>query len=265
MRGESLVFLACLVPLVGLAAAPSFYAPNDFGVAAKIDALAAMAGQDWREAAEKNRTTGLEKLSNDSLISALQDAAAKHFGSDSLDMGRVPLAELGEIAEAAFRGGLYTESYGWALFRWFMMSNAKVSDSLTAARLLSGFDRGLAGVVPKDARGEVVSFSPCWKVTSFQTGMYRTTLPGDGYFESSWSNSMGSCSYDLRTSAKEVRCNIKLHYCIRVYEVLVNGEDVDFNGSTFTAVPDNDGVARIKINYSWTGSQKIRKKEEGKK
>ena len=235
---------------------PSFESPNDFGVGRKIKALVAKAGDDWREVAERNRSTRLHKLQGDSLTRALQEMSRRYFGSDALDMGKVPLAELGEIAEAAFRGGLYTESYGWALFRWFMMSDAKVSDPVTAARLLAGFERGLAGVLPDDSKGECVTFSPCWKITSFQSGAYNTTLPGGGYFDSAWSNSMGSCSYDLRTSAKKVKCRIKLHYCIMVYDVMVNGEDVDFNGGAFTAIPDADGVARIRIGYSWTGNQK---------
>ena len=146
------------------------------------------------------------------------------------------------------------------------MSDAKVSDPVTAARLLAGFERGLAGVLPDDSKGECVTFSPCWKITSFQSGVYNTTLPGGGYFDSAWSNSMGSCSYDLRTSAKKVKCRIRLHYCIMVYDVMVNGEDVDFNGGTFTAIPDADGVARILIGYSWTGNQKkkAQKKEAAK-
>ena len=252
--------LAFLIPCVALAAtaSPSFSAPNDFGIAPKIRSLAAVAGPDWREIAEKNRTTGLHKLGDHDLVLALRDVSRKYAGSNALDVGKVPLDELGEIAEAAFRGGLDTEPYGWALWRSFFSSDAKVSDRATAAKLLAGFDRGLAGVVPKDAN--VVSFSPSWKITSFQTGKYRTTLPGGGYFESAWSYSMGQCAYDIFTSAKEIRCQIKLALGIRVYTVTVNGEDVDFNGSTFTAIPDKDGVARIKVYYLWAGSPKKRKK-----
>ena len=209
--------LAFLIPCVALAAArsPSFSAPNDFGIGSKIRSLAAVAGPDWREIAEKNRTTGLHKLGGYDLVLALRDDVRKYAGSNALDMSKVPLSELGEIAEAAFRGGLNTEPYGWALWRSFFSSDAKVSDRATAAKLLAGFDRGLAGVVPKDAN--VVSFSPSWKITSFQTGKYRTTLPGGGYFESAWSYSMGQCAYDILTSAKEIRCQIKLALGIRVY------------------------------------------------
>ena len=252
--------LAFLIPCAASAAAasPSFSAPNDFGVAAKIGSLAAVAGPDWREIAEKNRTTGLHKLGGGDLTFALRNVALKYAGSNALDMRNIPLAELGEIAEAAFRGGLDTEGYGWALWRSFFSSGARVSDPVVAAKILAGFDRGLAGVVPKDT--DVVSFSPCWKVTSFQTGQYRTSLPGGGYFESAWSHGMGQCAYDIFTSAKEIRCHIRLALGIRVYNVTVNGEDVDFNGSSFTAIPDKGGTARIKIYYLWAGSPKKRKK-----
>lgn len=252
--------LAFLIPCGASAAAasPSFSAPNDFGAAAKIRSLAAVAGPDWREVAEKNRTTGLHKLGGDDLTLALKNLSLKYAGSNALDMRNVPIAELGEIAEAAFRGGLNTEGYGWGLLRWFLSSDVRTTDPVVAARILAGFDRGLAGVVPKDA--DVVSFSPCWKVTSFQTGKYRTTLPGGGYFESAWSHGMGQCAYDIFTSAKEIKCRVKLVLGIRVYNVTVNGEDVDFDGGAFTAIPDKVGVARIKIYHLWAGSPKKRKK-----
>ena len=257
---------ACDAAAEHAAQRPSFAAPNDFGVGVGLATLAAKAGGDWREMAEASRSTGLHKLQGDDLIRALHGMSGTYFGTDALDMGKVPLAELGEMAEAAFRGGLYTESYGWALLRWFFMSGAQPRDSVTAARLLAGFERGLAGVVPDDAKGESVTFSPRWKLTSFQTGLYRTTLPGGGYFDSAWSNSMGSCSYDLRTSAKAVKCCIAFQLGVRVYNVTVNGQDVDFDGGAFTVLPGADGVAEVRIDYIWVGSpkKKPRKKESEK-
>ena len=245
---------------------PSFSAPDDFGVGVGLATLAAKAGGDWRKVAEGSRSTGLHKLQGDDLIRALHGMSRKYFGTDALDMGNVPLAELGEMAEAAFRGGLYTESYGWALLWWFFASGAQPQDSATAARILAAFERGLAGVVPDDAKGENVTFSPRWKLAPFQTGLYRTTLPGGGYFDSAWSNSMGSCSCDLKTSAKAVKCRIALPLGIRVYNVTVNGEDVDFEGGAFTALPDVNGAAEVRIEYLWAGSpkKKARKKESTK-
>jgi len=245
---------------------PSFHAPNDFGIERRLKALAAKAGPDWREVAEKNRTTGLEKLWGAYLENALSETTRKYVDPDTQSVGNVPLSELGEIAEAAFRGGLRTGGYGWALWHNFMTSNDRVDDSVTAAKLLAGFDRGLAGVVPKDAAGERIVFSPQWSLASFQTGLYRTSLPGGGYFESSWSNSMGCCTYELRTSAKMVSCRIRFSSGCVPYSVDANGEEVDFSGNAFDIEPDKDGIARISIGYIWAGGpRKNRKNGKGAK
>ena len=248
---------------------PSFHSPGDtIRMGARIKALADVAGADWREIAERNRTTGLHELDGRQLKSAVQKKAAAFTGTGALDTGKVPLAELGEITEAAFRGGFETDAYGWALVRGLALSDGKVSDPVTAAKLLAGIDCGLAGVVPCGWNGETVAYAPRWILSSFQTGDYKTTLPGGGYFESSWSNSMGSCSYVVRTSAKRLDCCIRLPYALNVYNVAVNGEDVasttaDFT-SSFTAVPDRDGVARIDIYYIWAGGpKKVAKKDVG--
>lgn len=254
------LYVLCMARVCGAAAhagcRPLFETPNDFGIGPGLAKLAAKAGAGWREVAEKSRTTGLERLRGEDLVLALQEMSRRYYGSDALDMAKVPSAEIGEIAEAALRGGMRTEAYGWGLLRWFFTTGARIPDSEAAARLLAGFERGLAGVVPDDARGESVTFSPLWKVTPFQTGLYRTMLPGGGYFDSAWSNSMGSCSYNLKTSAKKVECRIALQLGIRIYNVMVNGLDVDFNGGAFTAFPDSDGAAEIRIDYLWSGSPK---------
>jgi hypothetical protein len=72
---------------------------------------------------------------------------------------------------------------------------------------------------------------------------------------------MGECSYDLRTSAKRIDCHIGIALFMKVYNVTVNGKDVDFNSTKFTAIPDKDGVAKIKIIYSWTGKKKQKAKQ----
>lgn len=249
MRVESLVLLACLIPLVGLAAGPSFYAPNDFGAAAKIRSLAAVAGSDWREVAEKNRSTGLEKMGSEPLAIAISETARKYAGADSLDVSKVPLAELGEIAEAALRGGTRTEAYGWALLRSFFESNATVSDPAAAARLLAGIERGLAGVVPADAKGERVTFSPRWSIATFQTGTYRTTLPGGGLFESSWKHGVGLYTYELRTTAKKITCCPRLALGIGQLSATVNGKKVEVSGGAFTVEPDENGVAKLEVLF----------------
>ena len=235
------LYVLCMARVCGAAAhagcRPLFETPNDFGIGPGLAKLAAKAGAGWQ----------------------VQEMSRRYYGSDALDMAKVPSAEIGEIAEAALRGGMRTEAYGWGLLRWFFMTGARIPDSEAAARLLAGFERGLAGVVPDDARGESVTFSPLWKVTPFQTGLYRTMLPGGGYFDSAWSNSMGSCSYNLKTSAKKVECRIALQLGIRIYNVMVNGLDVDFNGGAFTAFPDSDGAAEIRIDYLWSGSPKKKK------
>ena len=243
---------------------PSFEAPNDFGIDRGLKALAAKAGENWREVAEQNRTTGLEGLGGEPLRIALFETTRKYVDSGTQSVGGVPLDELGEIAEAAFRGGTSSEGYGWTLLKSAFARESKVCDSVTAAKLLAGFDRGLAGVVPKDANGERVAFSPFWILTPFQTGTYRTSLPGGGYFESSWSNSLGSCTYDLRTSAKKVSCNIRLALGVSPHSVDANGEAVDFYGSSFDVEPDNDGVAHVVVKYLWAGTPRKNKGKAAK-
>jgi len=84
-----------------------------------------------------------------------------HSPGDTIRMGEriKALAELGEITEAAFRGGFETDAYGWALVRGLALSDGKVSDPVTAAKLLAGIDCGLAGVVPCGWNGETVAFA----------------------------------------------------------------------------------------------------------
>ena len=125
---------------------PSLCVPNDFGMDQGLKTLAAKAGDTWRETAEQNRTTGLEKLSGVTLRIALAKTAEKYVDSYTQSVGNVPLFELGEIVEAAFRGGVLTDGFGWALLKSAFASCAKVDDPVVAAKLLAGFERGLAGV-----------------------------------------------------------------------------------------------------------------------
>lgn len=239
----------------------SFIAPNDFGIAEKIKDLSSVASPNWREVAEKNRTLNLHKLHGEDLTFALHDISLKYAGTNSLDTSNVPLNKLNEIVEASFRGGINTEAYAWGLLRNFLTSDKKVSDPTTASKILSCIDKNLAGVAPKDKKGEVVSFTPYWRITSFRSGSYKTLLPCDGFFESEWSYSMGECTYNLRTSAKKIDCQIGIALFLKVYNITVNGEDVDFNSTKFTAIPNKDGIAKIRIFYSWTGKKKTKAKK----
>lgn len=267
-------FYRIMLPMVSICAAaaagvnaerlPSLEVPHFVGKAERIGELARIAGPDWREVAEKNRTTGLEKLYGGALAIALAKKVDTYIDPRTQSVGKVPLAELGEIAEAAFRGGVHTDGLGWALWKNFFLSNVKVDDPVTAARLLAGFDRGLAGVVPKDANGDCVAFSPCWILTPFQTGTYRTTLPGGGYFESAWSNSMGSCTYELRTSAKKITCRIRYSFGLSLYGVDANGEEVDLSGGEFEVEPDKNGCVQIIVKYLWAGSPRKNKGKAAK-
>ena len=238
---------------------PALEASGDFGIDRALQRLAAVAPADWREVAERNRVTGLEKLNGADLRIALAGIADKYADPATQSIGNVPLSEMGEIAEAAFRGKIHTDGFGWALLKSFVMSNVKVDDPVVAAKLLVGFDRGLAGVSPVRGKGERISFSPRWIITPFRSGKYRTTLPGGGFFESEWTNNMGSCKYNLRTSAKKIDCCIKGITGVPIYSVHVNGRDVDFKGHSFLAETDGNGVADILVTYSWTG--RVRQKK----
>jgi hypothetical protein len=255
------IFVFSILTLPVFATQISFIAPNDFGINDKIKDLSSVVGPSWREVAEKNRTLNLHKLHGEDLTFALHDISLKYAGTNSLDTSNVPLNELNEIVEASFRGGINTEAYAWALLRNFLTSDKKVSDPTTASKILSCIDKNLAGVTPKDNKGDVISFDPYWRITSFRSGSYKTVLPCDGFFESKWSYSLGECSYDLRTSAKRIDCHIGIALFMKVYNVTVNGKDVDFNSTKFTAIPDKDGVAKIKIIYSWTGKKKQKVKQ----
>ena len=260
MSRSLFVFIVSVLAIHLFAFSPSFFAPYDFGVADRLKSLSSAAGPGWREESEKNRSLDLHKRYGDDLTLAVQDISLKYAGTNSLDTSKVPLYELGEIVEASFRGGINTESYAWALLRNFFKSDIKVTDTVVAAKILASIDKNLAGVTPKDSKGETVYYAPYWRITPFQSGSYRTPLPGNGYFESKWSYSMGECSYDVRTSAKRIDCKIGIALFLKVYNVTVNGEDVDFNSSSFTAIPDINGVAKIKIHYSWTGKKKKKAK-----
>ena len=77
VRTAALV-LAFFAADIYAAQSPSFEAPNDFGIDRSLKALAAKAGENWREVAEKNRTTGLEKLSWEPLTTALMEKMQKY-------------------------------------------------------------------------------------------------------------------------------------------------------------------------------------------
>ena len=82
---------------------PSFDSPTIPHCGEKIKALAALAGPDWRAVAEKNRTTGLERLSWGPLKDALVEKMQKYADKETGDVGGEPLDEMPEIAEATFR------------------------------------------------------------------------------------------------------------------------------------------------------------------
>ena len=245
---------------------PSFEAPNDFGVSRALRSLAAVVPQDWRETAEKNRTTGLDKAQGGVAISAaLAKTARKYVDPETQSVAGVPLAELGEIAEAAFRGGLQTEGFGWGLWSDFIKRRPEVKDPVTAAKLLSGFERGVAGVVPEDPKGERVMLSPSWFLSPFRTGRYSTSLPGGGYFEYSWSNSVMLCIYDLRTSAKKVDFRVKTVNGLTLYSVDANDEEVDFTpGRAFEVVPDKDGNVHMVVKCRQGGRPRKNKRKTAK-
>ena len=87
----------------GCADLPTFEASYSPHCGEKIKALAALAGPDWRAVAEKNRTTGLERLSWSPLKDALVEKMQKYADKETGDVGGESLDEMPEIAEAALR------------------------------------------------------------------------------------------------------------------------------------------------------------------
>ena len=253
-----IVIVTALSYSVALAAElPSFDVPTIPGCGEKIKALADVAGPDWREVAEKNRTTGLEKLSWGPLKDALVEKMQKYADKETGDVGGEPIDEVGEIAEAALRSENFAYPYGIALWRHFFMYGKPVRDKVTAAKLLNGFERSLPGIVPIDDKGEKVEFSPRWLLTHCKWGTYKTMLPDGGYFESSWTNSSQKLVFDIKTSAKTLECHVRPAYVFGFRKVTVNGKDVDFGrsmrGCNFVANPDDSGVVHMELfnSFSW--------------
>ena len=246
------------ISTIAYSATPSFSAPYDFGIGKRIESLVAVAGPDWREVAARNRTTGLEKLSWKPLESALVERMQKFADKETGDVGGEPLDEMPEIAEASFRGN-GTFPYGVALWRHFFAKGKPVRDKVTAAKLLAGFERVFPGIVPLDTKGEAVEFSPGWMVTHVQSGTYKTSLPGGGYFKSSWSNNSQRLVHEVKTSAKRLECHVRPGIFMAFRGVKVNGREVKFEpsqrGCDFTAEPDENGVVRIELLHStsWAG------------
>ena len=236
------------------AQSPSFEAPNDFGIDRSLKALAAKAGENWREVAEKNRTTGLEKLSWGPLTTALIEKMQKYADRETGDVGGEPLDEVGEIAEAAFRAEGFCFTYGLALWRYFFEKGKPVRDKVTAAKLLNGFERSVAGVVPMDDKGEKVEFSPRWLLTHCQYGRYKTSLPSGGSFESSWSNCNKRISFDIKTTAKTLDCHVTPAAFMGFYYVLVNGKHINFGhsakGCDFVVNVDGGNPVHIELQHS---------------
>lgn len=229
---------------------PSFSAPYDFGIGKRIESLAAVAGPDWREVAEKNRKPELKYLSKAQIIALMQKYADKGTG----DVGGEPLDEMPEISEASFRAGDFCFPYGIALWRHFFESKVPVRDKVTAAKLLNGFERTFAGVVPKDDKGEKVEFSPRWLATHFQNGKYSTPLPGGGYFESSWTNSQRSLCLSVKTSAKFLDCHVMPMFFMAFRKVVADGKDIEFGrsakGCDFSVELGENGMIDIEMYHS---------------
>ena len=70
-RSAALLAFICAAAGVNAERLPSLEASYFGGKSGRISELAKVAGPDWREIAEKNRTTGLEKLSWGPLTTAL--------------------------------------------------------------------------------------------------------------------------------------------------------------------------------------------------
>lgn len=233
---------------------PSLEASYFGGKSGRISELAKVAGPDWRDVAEKNRTTGLENLSFGPLKAALIDKMQKYADRESGDVGGEPLDEVGEIAEAAFRAEGFCFTYGLALWRHFFEKGKPVRDKVTAAKLLNGFERSVAGIVPMDDKGEKVEFSPRWLLTHCQYGRYKTSLPGGGSFESSWSNNNKRISFDIKTTAKTLDCHVTPAAFMGFYKVWVNGKEVDFKrsskGCDFVVNTDGGNPVHIELQNS---------------
>ena len=259
MRTMCKTILAAVVAamvLVGMAAErlPSLEASYFGGKSGRIDELAKVAGPDWREVAEKNRTTGLEKLSWGPLTTALIEKMQKYADKETGDVGGEPIDEVGEIAEASFRASDFCFTYGLALWRHFFEKGKPVRDKVTAAKLLNGFERGVAGVVPMDATGEKVGFAPRWMLTHCQYGRYKTALPGGGSFEQSWSNNNKRISFDIKTTAKTLDCHVTPAAFMGFYYVLVNGKHINFGhsakGCDFVVNIDGGNPVHIELQHS---------------
>lgn len=231
---------------------PSFEASYLADKPDRIGELAKIAGSDWRDVAEKNRTTGLENLSFGPLKAALIDKMQKYADRESGDVGGEPLDEVGEIAEAAFRAEGFCFTYGLALWRHFFEKGKPVRDKVTAAKLLNGFERSVAGIVPMDDKGEKVEFSPRWLLTHCQYGRYKTSLPGGGSFESSWSNSYQRIVFDIKTSARTLECHVTPAIYSAFNAVIVDGKGVAFghSGKGCDFVINTDGNKRVHIEMS---------------
>ena len=91
VRTAALV-LAFFAADIYAAQSPTFEAPNDFGIDRSLKALAAKAGENWREVAEKNRKPELKYLSKAKIIALMQKYADKETG----DVGGEPLDEMPE-------------------------------------------------------------------------------------------------------------------------------------------------------------------------
>jgi len=231
---------------------PSLEASYFGGRSERISELAKVAGPDWREIAEKNRKPELRRLAGgaDAIIATMQKYADKETG----DVGGEPLDEVGEIAEAAFNTSVFCYCYGLALWRHFFEKDKPVRDKVTAAKLLNGFEHSVAGIVPMDATGEKVEFSPRWLLTHCQYGRYKTSLPGGGYFESSWSNCSKRISFDVKTTAKTLDCHVAPAALMGFYKVWVNGKEVDFKrsskGCDFVVNTDGGNPVHIELQNS---------------
>jgi hypothetical protein len=229
---------------------PSLTVPNNPHCESKIKALATKVGDDWREVAEKNRKPELKYMSKAQIIALMQKYADKETG----DVGGEPLDEMPEIAEAAFRAGDFCFPYGIALWRHFFENEAAVHDSITAAKLLNGFERTFAGIVPLDDKGEKVEYTPRWLATHFQHGTYGTSLPGGGFFESSWTNSHRSLCLSIKTSAKILDCHVMPMFFMAFRKVVAGGKDIEFGGSAkgcdFSVEVGENGMIDIELYHS---------------
>lgn len=229
---------------------PSLESPCLHGAGGHISKLAALAGPDWREVAEKNRKPELKCLSKAQIIALMQKYADKETGG----VGGEPLDEMPEIAEATFLAGDFCFPYGIALWRHFFENEVLVRDKVTAAKLLNGFERTFAGVIPMDDTGEKVEFSPRWLATHFKYGKYSTPLPGGGYFRYAWTNDYSHFAIEIQTSAKTLDCHVTPFSAFGT--VKVNGMKIDFghSGKGCDFVVDVEEKDSVQIDMTHTGS-----------